>query len=85
MSTARARHKEGTDQPKGHPFRNVLLVSLVVAAVILWQLAPIIHGLHTVDAFLTRAEGPRRIIAGLLKLGYQHLIAWIAPLVHRVH
>lgn len=85
MSTARVRHKEGTDQPKGHPFRTVLIVSLVLAALILWQLAPIIHGLHALETLLTRVERPRRIIVGLVKLGYHRLISVVASLIHQVH
>jgi hypothetical protein len=84
MSAARAHHKESEPEPKGHPFRNVLVVSLLLAALILWQLTPIIHGLHYLESLLTRAEGPRRIIISLIHLGYTKLVSLVSPLIHKI-
>lgn len=85
MSTARARRREPADLSKGHPFRNVLIVSLIVAALVLWQLTPVIHGLNSVGIFLGHAQGVRRIIAGLLSVGYHRAEQWVVPLIHRIH
>lgn len=85
MSAQRDRHKEGEDRPSSHPFRTALIVSLVVAAIILWQLAPIIQGLHTLDLWLVRVQGPRRTLIGLLQLGYHRLLNVVTPLIHQVH
>ncbi len=92
MSTARAHvnnHKPtgpdgGHDQKKGHPFRNALLISLALAALVLWQLNPIIHGLHSTAEALGHAESFRKVVIGLIKIGYQRASAAIAPLIHRV-
>lgn len=87
MSAAQAHQKsghEGRERAKRHPFRNALIVSLVIAAVILWQLNPILHGIHDVHAALLKAEGIRRTLAGLLSVGYHKVDAWISPLAHKV-
>lgn len=92
MSTARTHannHKptgpDGHDQKKkGHPFRNALLISLALAALILWQLNPIIQGLHSTAAALGHAESFRQVVIGLVKMGYHRAATAIAPLIHRV-
>ncbi|MCL5116322.1 MAG: hypothetical protein M1272_04135 [Firmicutes bacterium] len=90
MSTARAHIKEekraarheGKMERKGHPFRNALFISLGVAAVILWQLNPIIRGLHAAESALTQAEGVRRVVGGLISVGYHRVVGLIAPIYH---
>ncbi len=87
MSTARAHQKSGRDGHEGvrrHPFRNALILSLIIAALILWQLNPIIHGIHGLYTILLRAEGIRRVVAGLLTVGYHKAAAIVTPLVHRI-
>lgn len=84
MSAARTHDREASEQPKGHPFRNALVVSIVLAALIMWQLTPIIHGLHFLESFLTRVEGPRRIIVGLLNTGYHKLSSLVSPVIQQV-
>lgn len=84
MSAARSHHKEVPAENPGHPFRNLLVATLLVAALILWQLTPIVHGLHYLDSLLARAEGPRRLIIGLIHSGYARIVALVRPLVHKV-
>lgn len=92
MSTARAQEKEEKnavrgerkDEGKRHHFRNALLISIVVAAVILWQLNPVIDGLRTLVGWLSHAEGVRRVVVGILNIGYHKAESVVGPLVHRV-
>lgn len=87
MSTARAHHKsnrEGKEPPAGHPFRNALVISLALAALILWQLSFIIHGLNTLASTLVRAQSTRQVIADFLKVAYHKVIALALPLIHRL-
>lgn len=93
MSAARVHFKEDKQAPKkgdhkakksGHPFRTALWISIVLAGIILWQLNPIIHGLHTTASTLTRAEPIRRVVSGLISLVYHRIATTVAPLIHRV-
>lgn len=92
MSTARAQYKEdkhaakhsGKDHKKPHPFRTALWISLALAALVLWQLNPIIHGLHSLDATLGQAEGLRQVVGGILTTSYHRIVNTIGPIVHHI-
>ena len=92
MSTARAHFKEDKHTSRGqhgdshpnHLFRNVLLISLVLAALVLWQLNPIITGLNAIKNALMHARGVRSVIAGILSMAYLHIASIVGPLVHRI-
>ncbi|NMP23475.1 hypothetical protein [Sulfobacillus harzensis] len=91
MSTARAHIKDSKHgasgdhaEKKGHPFRNALLISLALAALILWQLNPIIQGLHSTATALSHAESFRQVVIGLVNMGYHRALDAITPLIHRV-
>lgn len=79
-----AGHGDKKTGTKGHPFRNALLISLALAALILWQLNPIIRGLHSIQTTLMQAENIRRVTGGLLNIGYHHVVNTVGPLIHRV-
>lgn len=87
MSTARAHHKNSRETKvasASHPFRNALIISLVLAALILWQLGLVIHGLNTVVSTLVRAEGVRHVMAEYLAVAYHKVVALVLPLVQRI-
>jgi len=85
MSAARSRPKEEPKHVSSHPFRNVLMASVLLAALIVWQLNAVMHGLSAVHTWLGHVEGPRRIIIGLVSIGYHRLTSFILLLIHRIH
>lgn len=85
---AHAHDKEdkhgATTTANGHPFRNALLISLVLAAIILWQLNSVIHALHSVAMALSQAEGFRHLLGGLIHQGYHKSVTVVRPVVKHI-
>ncbi|PSR21983.1 MAG: hypothetical protein C7B45_08825 [Sulfobacillus acidophilus] len=87
MSTARAHRKNSRDTKAasdGHAFRNALIISLVLAALVLWQLSFVIQGLNTLTSLLVRAEVVRSVLGGDLVAGYHKATALVLPLLERI-
>lgn len=69
---------------KKHYLRNILITLLLIAAIVLWQLIPIIHGLGTVQQALTHAEGIRAVFAAILSSIYEKVQHVALPLFKRL-
>ncbi len=67
-------------KPKKHYMRNIFLIMILLAAVILWQLNPIINALGTVQHALTHAEGTRAVFASILSSLYDKIQQVAGPL-----
>ncbi|MCY0865450.1 MAG: hypothetical protein OWQ57_10900 [Sulfobacillus sp.] len=70
-------HKATAHTRRPHPFRVVLWVSLLVAALVLWQLPAVTQGLSGASHALQHAEGFRHYVAGLLSIGYHRVLLWV--------
>lgn len=91
MSTAHSspsRHERGErDGGKGHrshrrhPVRNTLLILIALAALVLWQLPPVLHGLAAVQTGLRQAEGTRSVLAAFIHLAISQIRQWAGPVV----
>jgi hypothetical protein len=87
MSTARTHRKSSRDNKAaqtGHAFRNALIISLALAALVLWQLSWVIHGLNTLASLLGRVLAIRRFVAEYLAIAYQKAITLVLPLMQRI-
>ncbi len=68
-------------KPKKHYMRNLLLILILLAALVLWQLIPIINGLGTIQHALTHAEGTRAVFATILSSLYEKVQQVAVPLL----
>ncbi len=76
-SSGKAKHKK-------HYLRNTVLVLIVLAALVLWQLNPIISGLGTLQHGLHQAEATRTLLGGIVSTIYTKIQHLIAPLLARI-
>ncbi|MCL5972743.1 MAG: hypothetical protein M1499_09315 [Firmicutes bacterium] len=66
---------------KKHYFRNTLLILIILAALVMWQLNPVIAGLGTLQHGLRHAESTRALLASILSAIFAKIHHWIMPLL----
>lgn len=77
-------HSLHQKRTKRHHFRTVLLLSLALTILVLWQLNPIIRAVGDVQQGLQQAEGTRRILGGVLTIAYDKIKNLVLPLIHQL-
>lgn len=72
------------NKPKRHYLRNSLLIIVLLAAIVLWQLIPIINGLGTMQHALSHAESTRAVFASILSSLYHKVQQVAIPILRHL-
>lgn len=75
--------KPGTPR-KRHRLRNLFLAVMALAALVLWQLGPVTHGVASIETGLHQAQGTRSLLAGFIHIAITQIKATLGPLVQQI-